>query len=107
LPSLDRVGEGGDRESGGPRMTTLALIVLAVLSLLGLGIWLHVTLTWAARQIDDDLVLKPPVYRYDTADEALAVRTRKRREAADAIHTRAHKVESGTKVTDVLKLVKK
>jgi hypothetical protein len=88
-------------------MTTLALIVLAVCSLLGLGIWLHVTLTWAARQIDEQLDIKPPVYRYPVADEALAARTRKRREAADAIHTRAHKVESGTKVADVLKLVKK
>jgi hypothetical protein len=95
-------------------MTTLALIVLGSLGFVAFAIGVVVLIATlvakAARTVyndEPDPVIPRYTYRYDKADEALAARTRKRREAADAIHTRAHKVESGTKVADVLKLVKK
>jgi hypothetical protein len=91
-------------------MTTLAFIVLAVLSLVAGALGVVALVANAARTVYGDArdpVVPRYTYRYKLADEALAARTRKRREAADAIHTRAHKVESGTKVADVLKLVKK
>ncbi len=75
---------------------TLAAVVLAVLAVVAVLVWTVAIVQHAAQQIDSTCDIKPPVYRFRGYDEALAVRTRKRREAADAIHTRAHKVESGT-----------
>jgi len=51
--------------------------------------------------------IKPPTYRFTGHNEGLAVRTRKRREAADAIRARANRVDSGARVGDVLRMVKK
>lgn len=56
---------------------------------------------------DPALNIKPPRYSFTGSDEQLAARTRIRRDAADAIRSRAAKVESGAKVGDILRIVKK
>lgn len=89
-------------------MRLITLDWLAGLSLVAVAIWTAWLLRRAAQRVEDaGLAIRPPVYRFTGSDEALAVRTRKRREAADAIRVRAAKVETGAKVSDVLKLVKK
>ncbi len=45
--------------------------------------------------------------RFSGTDEALGNRTRKRREASDAMRTRAARVDSGAKVATILKMVRK
>jgi len=69
-------------------------------------------LVWSAQALwvrwhrdwhDPALEIKPPTYRYFEADEALAARTTRRREAATSIRARAQRVESGTQVYEVLK----
>lgn len=51
--------------------------------------------------------IRPPVYRFTGSDEALAVRTRARRTASDAMRARAARVDGGAKVGDVLRMVRK
>lgn len=86
----------------------LAATVLVALAQVGIVIVVRAALARWARQLPDAaLAIRPPTYRFTGADEALALRTRKRRDAADAIRARAHKVETGAKVADVLRLVKK
>lgn len=45
-------------------------------------------------------------YRFEGHDEALRLRTEKRRQAAESIRKRASSVESGAPVTDVLRRIK-
>lgn len=52
-----------------------------------------------------ETLIVPPTYRFTGCDEALRARTQARREAARRIRERAHKVESGTPLGDVLKVV--
>jgi len=54
-----------------------------------------------------DTLIVPPVRKFDGVDEALAVRTRKRREAAETIRRRADAVETGAAVSKVLAMVKR
>ena len=57
---------------------------------------------------DNKLVIpKRPVPRFEGHDEALRLRTEARRKAADGIRRRAASVESGAKVSDVLRVVKR
>ncbi len=89
---------------------TLADLVLGSLGAIAaiiVGRWLLASLATRDAVVDIDTLIKPPTYRFKGADEALAQRTRARRAAADAIHARAHKVETGAKVGDVLRMIKK
>ena len=56
--------------------------------------------------LDPALVIKPPILKYAGSDEGMRDRTAKRREAADKIRQRAAHVETGSKVADVLRMVK-
>lgn len=70
---------------------------------------------WTQQQPDPalELLIGKPRYMVDASgkrlkhNEGLAARTRLRRTAADAIRQRAAKVESGTPVSDVLRMVKR
>lgn len=86
-------------------MIWLALLVLACLASLLLAPKLKPR--QSEELSDPALIIKPPVYRFTGSDEALAARTRKRREIADAIRHRAGQVESGAKSADVLRLIRK
>lgn len=61
---------------------------------------------WRDTQPDPALEIKPPVYRWLKADEDLALRTQRRRDAADAIRARASSVESGASVGVLLRRAK-
>lgn len=52
-------------------------------------------------------LIKPPVQKFTGHDEGLARLTRQRREAADKIRIRAAHVETGSKVADVLRIVRR
>jgi hypothetical protein len=54
-----------------------------------------------------DTLIKPPVYRYETADESLARKTQQRRDAAASIRRRAGAVETGAAVSKVLTMAKR
>lgn len=57
-----------------------------------------------AREIAD--LIKPPVQTYDGHNDALRILTKARRDAADRMRARAAKVESGSKTSDILRMVK-
>lgn len=54
-----------------------------------------------------DTLIKPVDQRFVGSDEALQARTLLKRKAADTIRRRAAKVESGSTVADVLRMVRK
>ncbi len=74
-------------------------------SLIALGVWLR--RRWLAREAAAiDARIQPPIQLFKGQDDALRVRTKKRREAADGIRSRAAHVETGAPVSDVLRRVK-
>jgi hypothetical protein len=54
-----------------------------------------------------DTLIVPPTYRFEKADEALAAKTQKRRDAAEAIRQRASAVETGAAVAKVLTMARR
>ncbi len=64
-------------------------------------------MTWWKRPEDkiDDLI-KPPRILFTGCDEALRERTAQRRLAAERIRQRAQRVESGSPVSEILRMVK-
>ena len=54
-----------------------------------------------------DTLIVPPVQKYAGADEALAQRARRRRDAAATLRRRAEAVVSGSSVNTVLPMVKR
>jgi hypothetical protein len=54
-----------------------------------------------------DTLIVPPVLRYAGADEALAQKTKQRRETAASIRQRASAVEAGATVPKVLTMAKR
>ena len=71
----------------------------------GLGIWLRCR--WLARATAHvESLIRPPVTKFETADDQLRVVTEQRRKAADSLRARAAHVDSGAKVSDVLRIVK-
>jgi len=54
-----------------------------------------------------DTLIVPPRIRYEGADEQLAAKTLRRREAAEAIRRRADAVASGAAVYKVLTMAKR
>jgi hypothetical protein len=75
-----------------------------VASCLGLR-WLR--RRWLAHEVEAIArEIKQPIYSFVGSDEALRAKTEQRRIAADKIRRRAQSVESGAKVSDVLRMVK-
>ena len=54
-----------------------------------------------------DTLIVAPVQKYAGADEGLAQKTRRRREAAEVIRQRASAVETGAAVSKVLTMAKR
>ena len=81
-----------------------ALVVLAV------G---YVRRVWRRQQPDPALEIHPPRYMVDAtgqrlrADESLQVRSRQRRDVADAMRSRAANLDAGAKPAAVLKMAKR
>lgn len=74
--------------------------------LVALAVWLR--RRWLARDARAvDALIKPPRPVFEGSDEGLRQRTEKRRQAANGIRGRAARVESGSPVSDVLRLVKR
>ncbi len=65
---------------------------------------------WTSRRPEDDPklaeLIKPPRILFTGCDEGLRERTEKRRQAAERIRQRAQRVESGSPVSDILRMVK-
>jgi len=81
------------------------LLLLPGGSLIYLAVWLR--RRWMAREAATVAALiVPPRQVFAGQDDALRVRTEARRKAADAIRARAAHVESGARVSDVLRRVK-
>ncbi len=66
-------------------------------------------MTWWRRPTPDvkiDALIKAPRVLYVGCDEALRERTAQRRLAAERIRQRAQRVESGSPVSEILRMVK-
>ncbi len=50
--------------------------------------------------------IRPPKYRFEGMDEALRARTEQRRRAAEGIRGRAARLESGSRVGEVMRLMR-
>jgi hypothetical protein len=90
--------------------TTLALVCLPGGCVIGLLFWIR--RRWIAhleQQVEDlriaEGLIKKPVQRFTKNDDDLRVRTKLKRDAAARLKKRAHKVESGDSVSDILRVV--
>lgn len=55
---------------------------------------------------DDEIAARGYSYRFAGHDDSLRVKTEAKRQAADRMRTRAARVETGSKVSEILRMVK-
>lgn len=73
----------------------------------GVGAWLrHQWLAKAAQLADAEIAARGYSYRFEGHDDSLRVKTEAKRQAADRMRTRAARVETGSKVSEILRMVK-